>query len=147
MPIRVVVVRPDRPAHTLIAAAFEMSGCEVHCASDIRAAWTLVVQKKPQILLLEYPEQLDGALELLHRVEPLRARGTTIATEVSNALSPEATATVAVCSDLCYRMPTPPADVVRAVLQHAASRAASPPASGASDDPVEPDAPRTQPAG
>lgn len=145
--MRVVVVRPDRPAHTLIAAAFEMSGCEVHCASDMRAAWTLIVQKKPQVLLLEYPEQLEGSLDLLHRVAPLRARGTTVATEVSNALSAEATATVAACSDFCYRMPTPPADIVRAVLAHSSSAAASPPTSPVSAEPTQRDIPRAEPAG
>lgn len=123
MPTRVVIVRPDRPAHTLIAAAFEMSGCEVYCASEFKAAWTLVVQKRPQILLIEYPEQVDGGIELLHRAHAVRERGTLVGTAVPHALSPEQTAAIAASSDVCYRMPKPPADVVRAILQHAAEHA------------------------
>lgn len=122
MPIRVAVVRPDRPAHTLIAAAFEMSGCEVHCASDGVAAWRLIVHKKPDIVFVEYPEQVEGGIDLLHRGSILRDHGTVVAAAVSNALSAEQTRVVAGYTDLCYRMPTPPADVVARILRHAAAR-------------------------
>jgi CheY-like chemotaxis protein len=133
---RVIVVRPDRPAHTLIAAAFEMSGCEVHCASDGHAAWTLVVQKRPRILLIEYPEQLEDGLELLHRAHAVRELGTLVATAVSNSLSAEQTGAIASYSDLCYRMPKPPAEVVRAILEHA-ERMDRERGAGAADAPVD----------
>lgn len=102
----------------LIASAFELAGCEVYCASDGPAAWRLVVHKHPRILLIEYPEQVEGGLELLHRAHTARELGTLVATAVAHAMPAEQTAAIASYADLCYRMPKSPADVVHAILHH-----------------------------